>query len=104
MFFHEIIKEFVFIKGAKIKEFLVALCDGREDPVVTYVKRLEVKCTSMHFFALLCTPLHSHALPVGSAFYPCTPNWECIIFFGFMHSQNQFLKIFLSLFFGSGSA
>ena len=38
MFFHEIIKEFVFIKGAKIKEFLVALCDGREDPVVTYVK------------------------------------------------------------------
>ena len=32
----------------------------------------EVAGGKMHFFALLCTPLHSHALPVGSAFYPCT--------------------------------
>ena len=83
----------------------------------------------MHFFALLCTPLHSYALPVGSAFYPCTPNWECIIFFvlctprtnlkniyfyhffwfweciiflTFMHSQIS--KTFSISIFGSGSA
>ena len=31
----------------------------------------------MHFYALLCTSLHFFALP-------CTPNWECILP---MHSQ-----------------
>ena len=70
------------LKGGKISGNTIYLCP-----------RLGRKCTSLHFFALPCTSLHSHALPIGSAFYPCTPKWECIIFFIFMHSQNQFSKI-----------
>ena len=46
----------------------------------------------MHFYALLCTSLHSFALLY-------TPNWECILpMHSQLHSQNQFKKKIFSLF------